>query len=85
MMINFDINPGTVESIIYEYSWKHVKIFPTVKKNQKLMEQDVIDIRKEMSCTPNKVDKRKELAIKYGISSHSVYEIETKRKWKNVL
>lgn len=40
----FDVEEGTVESVVYNLSWKHVKMIPVVNKNQKLTSEN--DIRK---------------------------------------
>ena len=81
----FNIKEGTVESIIYNFSWKHVKMFPVLNKNKKLIDQNIIDIRREMSIADNKVFRRKELAVQFGVSSQTIYEIETRRKRKDIL
>ena len=80
----FNIEEGTVESIIYNYSWKHVKMFPIVNKNIKIKDDDVIFIRQEMSIATKKVARRKELAAQFNVSTHSIYEIETRRKRKDI-
>jgi group I intron endonuclease len=80
----FNIDEGTVESIVYNFSWKHVKMFPILNKNRKITTENVIDIRREMSNATDKVIKRKELANKYGVSYNTIYEIETYRRRKNV-
>lgn len=47
--------------------------------------ENVIDIRREMSDIANKAAKRKELSDKYGVSTHTIYEIETGRARKDVI
>lgn len=55
----FDIDVRTVESIVYNFSWKHVKTFPIVNKNKKLTTEDVLNIRYEMNNAVNKLEKEK--------------------------
>lgn len=81
---HFSIMEGTVESIIYNLSWKHVEQFETKNKNKKLQKDDVIYIRQEMQSTNNKSIRRRELAAKYNISISAIYDIEAKRRWKNI-
>lgn len=79
----FGVTEGTVESIVYGKSWKHVTMMSIPNKNKKITKQNIINIRNEMMLAKHKPSKRIELAAKYGISTNYVYEIETYRKWKN--
>ena len=80
----FNIKSGTVQSIIYNMSWKHVKLCDVAYKNKKLSNNDILDIKEKMFSADCKVEKRKELSKIYNISTHTVYEIETNRRHKNI-
>lgn len=80
----FNVEESTIENIIYNVSWKHVKKFDNTNKNIKIKDTDVIFIRQQMNLAINKTAKRKELAIQFNVSKHTIYEIETKRKRKKL-
>ena len=77
---------GTIDSIVYNMNWKHVKTFPKSPKNRRFPDGDVKDIRVELAkyIGDALVVKRKEIAAKYGASYMAVCRLEKRETYKDI-
>lgn len=87
----YNIKYCTVENIVYNQSWKHVKMFPNKGRTKgeeswssKLVEKDILNIRKEMKEANVKRQKRFELANQYNVHESTIDSIHYRKTWKHI-
>jgi len=93
ILINYPIAKPTFENIIYKNGWSHIReefdmlkiknIISNFKKNkhQKLMSNDVKEIKKKLSEGLS----YQELANFYNVDPKTISDIKTGRSWKKVI
>lgn len=80
----FDLKKSTVEAVLQERNWKHVKVDGYKYKKNVKMKNLTKDVVLEIRVCYNKGMKMIQIAEKFGVSRNTVSNIVRRKTWTNV-